>query len=335
MTRYLAGPGPDDSHDTRVPLILGVTISLFAASFTVWLLRMYTRCRPVRRLSWDDLFISVAMLFSVASSAISIANVIVGGYGLHTAQLSPETVVEFAHLALIAEPLWVWEVTFIKISVAFMFLRFHRAVAWSTAWKALMYFSIFYLFLTAAVVLGYQMTECTPLQFYWDHTVPGGRCRSPEEVRIGIIGTSVVFAFSDFQFSLLPLTFVLTLNRPRGERVAVACLMGLGLLASIIGCLKFIDFNQIITTPDPTYVMVIWKMGSLAEAKIGMIAANVPPLKAWGEGMLVKVRSSIFVSKKSSTEGTSALGENSQIEYWELEERVKPKGYPQLVIEEV
>src|ERR1700744_5214696 len=59
MTRYLAGPGPDDSDDTRVPLILGVTISLFAASFLVWLLRMYTRCRPVRRLSWDDLFISV------------------------------------------------------------------------------------------------------------------------------------------------------------------------------------------------------------------------------------------------------------------------------------
>jgi len=281
------------------------------------------------------LFISVAMLFSTASSAVSIANVIVGGYGQHTAQLSLETVVDFAHLGLIAEPLWVWEVTFIKISVAFMFLRFARAVPWPTAWRALMYFSIFYLFLTAAVVLGYQMTECTPLQFYWDHAVPGGRCRKPEEVRIGIIGTSVVFAFSDFQFSLLPLTFVLTLNRPRRERIAVACLMGLGLLASIVGCLKFIDFNQIITTPDPTYVMVIWKMGSLAEAKIGMIAANMPPLKAWGEATLVKVRSGVFVSKKSSTEGTSALGENLPVEHWAFKERVESKGYPQLVIEEV
>jgi hypothetical protein len=276
-------------------------------------------------------------LFSIASSAISIGNVAVGGYGRHAAQLTPKTVLKFAHLGLVAEPLWVWEVTFIKISVAFMFLRFARAVPWSTAWKVLMWFSIGYLFISASVVLGYQLTECTPLRFYWDPTVPGGRCRSAEEVRIGIIGTSVVFAFSDFQFSLLPLTFVLTLNRPRRERVAVACLMGLGLLASIIGCLKFIGFNEIISTPDPTYVMVIWKMGSLAEAKIGMIAANLPPLKAWGEDMLVRVRSSIFVSKISSSGATaSAPGEFSPNEQWVLEEKRLDSGrlYPQLVIEE-
>jgi hypothetical protein len=80
--------------------------------------------------------------------------------------------------------------------------------------------------------------------------------------------------------------------------------MCLGLLASIIGCLKFINFNQIITTTDPTYVMVIWKMGSLAEAKIGMIEANMPPLKAWGEDILGKVRSSKFMSMNSSGSGT-------------------------------
>jgi hypothetical protein len=66
MTRYLTGPDPIDAHDTRVPLVLGVTIALFSASFVVWLLRMYTRCRPVRRLSWDDFFISVAMVRAFA-----------------------------------------------------------------------------------------------------------------------------------------------------------------------------------------------------------------------------------------------------------------------------
>lgn len=177
-------------------------------------------------------------------------------------------------------------------------------------WKVIMYFSIFYLFVSASIVLVYQMTECIPLRFYWNQSIPGGHCRNPETVRIGIIGTSVVFAFSDFQFSLLPLTFILSLRRPLRERIAVACLMCLGLLASIIGCLKFINFNQIITTTDPTYVMVIWKMGSLAEAKIGMIAANMPPLKAWGEDILGKARSSKFMSMNSSSSGT-ILGQHS------------------------
>jgi hypothetical protein len=284
-------------------------------------------------------------LFSIASCAICIANVIVGGYGYHSVDLSPETLVQFAHLALVAEPLWVWEVTFIKISVAFMFLRLSRAVSWPTAWRFLMHFSIFYLFASASIVLVYQMTECTPLRFYWNTTVPGGHCRSPETVRIGIIGTSVVFAFSDFQFSLLPLTFILTLNRPIRERVAVACLMGLGLTASIIGCLKFIDFNQLIVTTDPTYMMVIWKMGSLAEAKIGMIAANMPPLKSWGEDVLAKVRSSIFASKGSSSDETIWVQrENSETWQCAPEEKrsdsnqildMEAKLSPQLVIEQV
>jgi hypothetical protein len=65
MTRYLTGPDPNDARDTRVPLVLGITIALFSVSFVVWLLRMYTRCRPVRRLSWDDLFISVAMVRAI------------------------------------------------------------------------------------------------------------------------------------------------------------------------------------------------------------------------------------------------------------------------------
>jgi hypothetical protein len=121
--------------------------------------------------------------------------------------------------------------------------------------------------------------------------------------------------------------------------------MGLGLLASIVGCLKFIDFNEIITTTDPTYVMVIWKMGSLAEAKIGMIAANLPPLKSWGEGMLVKVRSGIFVSKRSSSEGTVWV-QREISQHWQCapEEKrsesnqildMKAKLSPQLAIEQV
>jgi hypothetical protein len=117
-----------------------------------------------------------------------------------------------------------------------------------------------------------------------------------------------VFAFSDFQFSLLPLTFVLKLNRPVRERVAVACIMGLGLLASTIGCLKFIGFNKIRSSPDPTWVTVPWKLGSFAEASIGIIAANIPPLKSRGEHILKTFTSSMSsASRSTSVNGTTLL----------------------------
>jgi hypothetical protein len=215
------------------------------------------------------------------------------GYGQHTRYISLSRLESFARFLLVAEPLWVWEVTFIKISVAFMFLRLSRSVSWQRTWKWVMYLSIFYLVASAIIVLVLQLTECTPLPFFWNKAIKDGHCRSAPVVHAGIIGTQVVFIFSDFQFSLLPLPFVLRLNRPLKERVLVACIMSLGLLASIIGCLKFIGFNNIRTSHDPTWVTVPAKLASFAEGSIGIIASNIPPLKARGEKLFRTLSSGV------------------------------------------
>ena len=210
----------------------------------------------------------------------------------------------FGRLSLIAEPVWVWEVTFIKISVAFMFLRLSRSVSWERAWRWIMYLSMFYLVASAILVLILQLTECTPLPYFWNKTIKGGHCRTADEVHAAIIGTQVVFAFSDFQFSLLPLTFVFKLNRPFRERLLVAGIMSLGLLASSVGCLKFINFNLLRTSPDLMWNMVPWQLASFAEASVGIIASNIPPLKARGEKLLQSI--SAGISTATNSMGSSA-----------------------------
>jgi hypothetical protein len=62
--------------------------------------------------------------------------------------------------------------------------------------------------------------------------------------------------------------------------------MGLRLLATIIGCHKFLDFDKVRSSPDPNWAMVPCKLGSFAEASIGIIAAHPPPLKARGQLLL-------------------------------------------------
>jgi len=170
-----------------------------------------------------------------------------------------------------------------------------------------MYLSIFYLVASAIVVLALQLSECTPLPFFWNKAIKGGHCRSAQDVHVAIIGTQVVFAFSDFQFSLLPLAFVFKLNRPFREKILVAAIMSLGLIASSVGCLKFIGFNRLRRSHDPTWVMVTWKLASFAEASIGIIASNAPPLKARGEKLFRTISSSLSLATKSMGLDDSSL----------------------------
>jgi len=296
-------PGIPNPDDTLVPLILGLETPLLVISFVTWGLRIDSRCRPSMKLWWDDFFISLAMLLSIASYVVGVL-CIGSGYGKHTRYIPLEHLENFARLSLIAEPLWTWEVTFVKISVAFMFLRLSRSVSWERTWKWIMYLSIFYLVASTILVLILQLTECIPLPFFWNKAIKDGHCRSAQEVHVAIIGTQVIFAFSDFQFSLLPLTFIFKLNRPMNERILVAGIMSLGLIASSIGCLKFIGFNKLRTSPDPTWVMVPWKLASFCEASIGIIASNTPPLKARGEKLFRTLSSSISAATGSLTSFT-------------------------------
>jgi rhodopsin domain-containing protein len=239
------------------------------------------------------------------------------GYGKHFDTLPKSYRIPVGKLFFAAEPLWVWEVTFIKISIAFMFLRFTRVVTWKLAWKITMWFSITYLVVSAIIVAYYQFTACVPLRYSWDKSLTNGHCRDPKVVQIGIIGTSIPFIISDFQFSLIPLTFVLKLNRPLGERIAIACIMGMGLLASIVGSIKFIHIQKVKATHDPTWDLITWKVASSAEAGIGIIAANVPPLKSRGEKLARSLRSRFSaVSHSISWMAHSQRTEDSPSNQW-------------------
>jgi hypothetical protein len=316
-------PETPDANDSLVPLILGIQTPLLVVSIILWALRIDSRCRPTMKLWWDDFCITVAVVcnlkltptrkpsltmhvglqaFSIASYVVTILCLRVG-YGHHAHFASTEHLKSFAHFVIIAGPLWDWEVTFIKLSVAFMFLRISRSVSWERTWKWIMYLSIFYLVAAAILVLSLQLTECRPLPYFWNKAIKG-RCRTPQEVRNGIVGTQVVFIFSDFQFSLLPLPFVFRLNRSVRERALVAGIMSLGLLASVVGCFKFIGFGHVRTGRDPTWTMVPGKLSSAAEASIGIIASNIPPLKSRGQKLFQLISSNLSGASGSTVSHT-------------------------------
>jgi hypothetical protein len=129
-----------------------------------------------------------------------------------------------------------------------------------------------------------QVTHCIPLKALWDLTVTNSRCWSSNAYRISLTVTAVVSIVTDVILSLLPLTFVLSLNRPLRERIAIVLLMGLGLL--VLG--PCIVKDVVIQTYDPSNIssginIALW---SNIEGQLGIIAACIPCLKALFHGFL-------------------------------------------------
>jgi len=218
------------------------------------------------------------MLFLLAGFITEIMSV-VNGYGQHFIYLRSQQLTNFHKWNLVEEPIWLWDITFVKISVALMFLRFTQTLVWKRTLAVLIYASLFCVITTAIITTALQFTACSPIRILWDMNTHGP-CRTPEKITDSIIATSKNFAITDFEFALFPLTFIFSLKRPFRERVAVVGIMGLGLIASGVGLIKFIRFRELWKSPDTTWVSVPLTMGSFIEANLGLIAACLPTLKA-------------------------------------------------------
>jgi hypothetical protein len=91
----------------------------------------------------------------------------------------------------------------------------------------------------------------------------------------------------DLILSLMPIKLIMTLNRSRSEKILIACLMALGLLATAVAAAKMTTFNSF-GTGDPMQATIPPSMYAKLEEIVGITASCLPPLKAPVENLLRK-----------------------------------------------
>ena len=99
-------------------------------------------------------------------------------------------------------------------------------------------------------------------------------------------GSLAIFIGSDILFAILPITFIYKIQRPLREKIVIAVLMSLGLIASGAATAKVILLARLPTSMDPTSVGADTLIWTNLEESIGMIAACIPMLKSLFERAL-------------------------------------------------
>jgi hypothetical protein len=92
----------------------------------------------------------------------------------------------------------------------------------------------------------------------------------------------------DLILSLMPIHLIRTLNRSISERILICVLMGLGLIATAISCLKMTTFNDF-GKGDPMQATIRPSMYAKLEEVIIIIVSSLPCLKQPAEQALRKL----------------------------------------------
>ena len=187
----------------------------------------------------------------------------------------------------LAIAIWGLSMTSIKISVALTLLRFLR----STPWRVFLYIMIG---LQAAMAISntlWILLQCRPLAEAWNPLSLPGVCAPTSAATLASNVTAGFNISTDIILSLVPLAFIIKLQRPLPEKILLALLMAVGMMASVASIRKTIIVTNYFGKPgtDTFAVSVSIVLWTAAEQFIAVIAACLPSFKMLLQKMLATV----------------------------------------------
>lgn len=186
----------------------------------------------------------------------------------------------------LSQPPFPWSLAFSKVSIAWMLLRIQRERLW---WTCFMYALMIIAVGVAIVSNVFQLSLCKPLSGVWDHTDPNVVCSDPKTGQTSIYVTSALTIVTDVALSIAvrrrlprawferaslipcifqPITFIIHIQRPLREKIALAFVMGLGIVASSASIAKTFMVGSYGKTGDTLMDTVALTTWSMAEAQL-------------------------------------------------------------------
>jgi len=288
-------PGPDES---KGPLLIGITTFLYALSLSLYGTRIYSRVRPTLRLGLDDFFVTLAVLFALAEWILLLIS-ITYGVGRHNFYVKPDDLENAEKYLFLSQPPFAWALAFAKLSIIWMLIRIQRD---HKLWTIFLYIMMVFVVLTSVTINAFQFSICKPLSAIWDHTIPNPVCMAPEVSQASIYATAAATILTDFVLSAMPITFIVHIQRPWRERIALIGVMGLGIIASAASIAKTTRVKDYGATGDDLMDSVGITIFSILEIQLAIIASCIPTLKQLFESALQRL------GLLSTAHGTSRSG---------------------------
>lgn len=227
------------------------------------------------RLGLDDAITLVCLVILIASSVCSSIGI---GYGLGRREktLGAEQLKEAIKWNAIINAVVIWSFSLPKFAIIAILKRIlNYGAKTMAAFLALA-------FVSQGGILAVSVwwfAQCQPVAHQWDPDVEG-TCASVDILTKLAFATTAYSAFLDLFFAFYPIPFIMKLNMPLKNRLAVCFALGLSAMASIVSIYKLSVFTEAFNSmaEDRTYSVPYLDIFGVAEGALLIIGASLPTL---------------------------------------------------------
>ncbi|KAL5087400.1 hypothetical protein Trisim1_007800 [Trichoderma cf. simile WF8] len=286
-----------------------VNWSLTAISIVIVVLRLICRACFHRgrygRLGLDDLVTFVCLVILIVSCICSSIGI---SYGLGRREdtLEPDQLEQAIKWNAIINAVVIWSFSLPKFAIIAILKRILDYGTKTTVLFLSLAITCQACFLAVSV---WWFAQCHPVAYQWDKSIKGGSCASGEVLTSLAFATSAYSAFLDLFFAFYPIPFIMRLNMPLRNRLAVCFALGLSAMACAVSVYKLTVFQDAFREmeQDRTYSVPYLDIFGVAEGALLIIGASLPTL-----GPMFRVLKCKVTSYASNSGLSRQSGDRSQ-----------------------
>ncbi|RAH75549.1 uncharacterized protein BO66DRAFT_387422 [Aspergillus aculeatinus CBS 121060] len=287
--------------------LTAATTVIVVLTTTLLALRIYVRSLAHVSSGWDDILLAPAWLLCLGACITGYMAITHGGSGRHIEAVmmdDPEKLITRGKLLYSLSWLTAFSNTFSRTSILVLFRRiFPPGVTRIVTDLTIVYLILFVL---SQAIVG--LTECRPLAYFWDRSIPGGWC---VDQFLFYRMSGLLNIAGDVVILILPIPTVWTIHASLARRAGIAMVFlsgSCGLIASCVRTSYFFTAAKLSMT-DPTWADINLMTWTTVESGLYLSAAcmiGLRPLLNQMAGWMTRSRLGVFTAK-----GTKARSRRS------------------------
>ncbi|KAJ5802122.1 uncharacterized protein N7503_004572 [Penicillium pulvis] len=258
-----------DPNATRVPVIIGVCVTMIVLAVLATALRIWARVMTKAKLWWDDWLCIVGLIFAIMPSIFDFVQ-INNGFGRHMTTVPAYKLVRYSLFLYILMLFYNLGLAFFKLSCLALYIRMFGVHRWIRHMSYAIGAMVIAWVLANEFVLIFR---CHPVDLAWKGTAEeqAKSCVTEKDI---FIAQSAPTIFFDLLILFMPIRVVWALQLQFTQKLGVIVVFGLGSLVTIISMVRLAGAVTS-TDIDLTYGYVELGMWSAVEPVTGLLCCSL------------------------------------------------------------